>query len=262
MPSRSLPPSVAMRGGIALTLAGTILLATTLTAQTSPSARGADHQELLTHYCITCHNDQAMQGGLTLQGRDLVNLAARAEADKGKGLIGFAEAVAVNAAKLMAYKDEYEVARLYTDKAFHKSLEAQIEGDLRPRIYLAPPLLARPDPTTGEPRKRAFGPWVFTLFKYLARLKGLRGGPLDVFARSAERRAERRLVKEYFDTVREIVEALSPETHALTIELARLPEQIRGFGLVKMRSIEAADHERAALLVALRAPEIPATAVE
>ena len=194
--------------------------------------------------------------------RDLVAVAARAEADKGKGLTGFAEAVAINASKLMACKDEYEVARLYTDGAFRERLEAQFEGDLRPRVYLAPPLLARPDPTTGEPRKRAFGPWVFTLFKILARLKGLRGGPLDVFALSAERRAERRLIEDYFATVRETAEVLSPETHALAVALARLPEKIRGFGPVKMRSIEAAEHERAALLAALRAPETPATAAE
>ncbi len=194
--------------------------------------------------------------------RDLVALAARAEADKGKGLTGFAEAVAVNAAKLMAYKDEYEVARLYTDAAFRERLEAQFEGDLRPRVYLAPPLLARPDPTTGEPKKRAFGPWVFTLFKVLARLKGLRGGPLDVFAHTAERRAERRLIEDYFATVQETAEALNPEKHALAVGLARLPEKIRGFGPVKMRSIETAEREREALMAALRAPDVPATAAE
>ena len=100
------------------------------------------------------------------------------------------------------------------------------------------------------------------MFKILARLKGLRGGPLDVFARSAERRAERRLIEEYYDGVRECAEALNPETHALAIELASLPEKVRGFGPVKMRSIEATDHEREALLAALRAPQMPATAAE
>ena len=194
--------------------------------------------------------------------RDLVAVAARAEADNGKGLTGFTEAVAVNAAKLMTYKDEYEVARLYTDGAFRERLQAQFEGDLRPRVYLAPPLLARADPITGEPRKRAFGPWVFTAFKVLARLKGVRGGPLDVFARSAERRAERRMIEDYFAMIGEIAKALNSETHALAVELASLPRKIRGFGPVKMRSIEAADRERAALMDLLRAPETPATAAE
>ncbi len=194
--------------------------------------------------------------------RDLVGVAERAEAERGKGLTGWAEAVAVNAARLMAYKDEYEVARLYTDGAFRARLEAQFEGDLSPRVHLAPPLLSRPDPATGEPRKRAFGPWVFTLFKVLARFKGVRGGPLDVFARTAERRAERRLIEDYFDTVHEIAETLSPETHAFAVQLARLPEKIRGFGPVKMRSIEAAERERTALQSTLRSPETPASAAE
>ncbi len=154
------------------------------------------------------------------------------------------------------------MARLYTDGTFHERLESRFEGDLQPRVHLAPPLLSRPDPLTGEPRKRAFGPWVFTLFKVLARFKGLRGGPLDVFARTDERRAERRLIEDYFTTIHEIAGLLNPETHALAVELARLPEKIRGFGPVKMRSIETAERERASLLAALRAPETPATAAE
>jgi indolepyruvate ferredoxin oxidoreductase len=194
--------------------------------------------------------------------RDLVATAAKAESDRGKGLTGFAEAVAVNAAKLMAYKDEYEVARLYTSGAFQERLAAQFEGDLQPRVHLAPPLISRPDPITGEPRKRVFGPWMFTAFKYLARLKGLRGGPLDVFGRSEERRAERRLVEEYFAAVTEISRTLAPENHALAVALAALPQKIRGFGPVKMRAIEAADRERAALMETFRSPEAPATAAE
>ena len=117
-------------------------------------------------------------------------------------------------------------------------------------------------PSQALRQLRASPSWVFTAFKVLARIKGVRGGPLDVFARSAERRAERRMIEDYFGTIGETAKAPGPESHALAVELASLPRKIRGFGPVKMRSIESADHKRAGLLDALRAPEAPATAAE
>ena len=116
-------------------------------------------------------------------------------------------AVATNLFKLMAYKDEYEVARLYSAPAFRESLDSRFTGDYTIKMQLAPPLLSRPDPATGRVKKREFGPWVFGLFKVLARLKSLRGTPLDVFGYTAERRLERQLVKQYRETMEAQIQA-------------------------------------------------------
>src|SRR5690606_11508699 len=111
-----------------------------------------------------------------------------AEREKAKGMSGLAEAVARNLFKLMAYKDEYEVARLYASGEFRRKLEQQFAGDYKLSFHLAPPLFARRDPQTGELQKREYGPWVFAAFKLLAKLKGLRGGRFDVFGWTEERR--------------------------------------------------------------------------
>lgn len=154
--------------------------------------------------------------------------------------------------KLMAYKDEYEIARLYTDGSFERRLAETFEGDYTVRPYLAPPMLAGKDPQTGHPTKRAYGPWMFTLFRVLAKLKGLRGTPFDPFRWRAERKEERRLVAEFEELLDEIAAHLTPERHASAVALASLPDQIRGFGHVKARSIEAAMAERDAHLAAFR----------
>ena len=107
-------------------------------------------------------------------------------------------AVARYAYKLMAYKDEYEVARLYTDGSFERKLKQAFDGDVKLQFHLAPPILGRRDPVSGHLRKQPFGPWVFTAFKTLARFKGLRGTALDVFGMTAERREERALIEDYF----------------------------------------------------------------
>jgi indolepyruvate ferredoxin oxidoreductase len=177
-------------------------------------------------------------------------------------MTGFADAVARYAYKLMAYKDEYEVARLYTNGDFRTALEEQFEGDYRLVFHLAPPLLARRDPKTGELQKRAFGPWVFTAFKILATLKRLRGTPLDIFGYSAERRTERRLIAEYEAMVEELCGALSPANHGVATELARLPEQIRGYGHVKEKHLKAAKAREAELRAAFRNPAAAPRAAE
>jgi indolepyruvate ferredoxin oxidoreductase len=159
-----------------------------------------------------------------------------------------AEAVARNYAKLMAYKDEYEVARLHADGEFSRKIEAMFEGDYRVTYHLAPPLLARKDPLTGEPRKMKFGPWMLPVFKALKSLKGLRGTAFDVFGYTKERRTERGLIGEYEDTVERVLAGLTPHNHAIALELLSLPDEIRGFGHIKLASIAAARKKRDSLL--------------
>ncbi len=159
-----------------------------------------------------------------------------------------AEAVARNYAKLLAYKDEYEVARLHADGEFARKIDAMFEGDYRVVYHLAPPLLARKDPTTGEPRKMQFGPWMKVVFKTLSFLKPIRGTALDLFGYTVERRTERALIAEYEETVERVLAGLTPHNHAIALELLSLPEEIRGFGHIKMASIVAARKKREALL--------------
>jgi indolepyruvate ferredoxin oxidoreductase len=154
--------------------------------------------------------------------------------------------------KLMAYKDEYEVARLYTDGSFAKQVAASFDGDLKLEFHLAPPLIAKHDPMTGRPRKMNFGAWMMNAFGLLARFKVLRGTPFDPFGYSSERRTERRLIVDYRSVVEELLESLSPENHASAVAIASIPEKIRGFGPVKDRHLKAAKAEEAALLQRFR----------
>jgi len=193
----------------------------------------------------------------------LVDKVRAAEGAKAPGRGGLAEAVAKNLFKLMATKDEYEVARLYADGAFVAQARAAFDGDLTFEFHLAPPLLARKDPITGEPKKMTLGPWMMRGFGLLAKLKGLRGTPFDVFGYTAERKTERALIGQYERTVEELVARLDGSNHALAVAIASIPEKIRGFGHVKARHLQAAKAEEAALLARLRAPpEAPAVAAE
>jgi indolepyruvate ferredoxin oxidoreductase len=194
--------------------------------------------------------------------RDLVGFVETAERTRGRGLTGLAEVAAKSLFKLMAYKDEYEVARLYTDGSFAKKLHQQFEGDFTLEFHLAPPLFAKRDPVTGELQKRGYGPWVFSAFKLLASLRRLRGGALDVFGYTAERRMERRLVVEYEAVLHELAAGLTPDNHALAVEIARVPQQIRGFGHIKERNRAKAKEREASLLASFRAPTARATAAE
>ncbi|HZY16789.1 MAG TPA: indolepyruvate ferredoxin oxidoreductase family protein, partial [Ramlibacter sp.] len=168
--------------------------------------------------------------------RELVERVRQAEQPLGKTTL--AEAVARGLFKLMAYKDEYEVARLHADTGFRERVAAQFEGDFKIHYHLAPPLIAKRN-DKGELVKRKFGPATYQLFRVLARLKGLRGTPLDLFGRTEERRTERALVQQYRETVEELLGHLQPGNHALAVEIARLPEQIRGYGHVKARNLAA-----------------------
>ncbi len=177
--------------------------------------------------------------------RNVVERVRAAEAPLGKTTL--CEAVARNLFKLMAYKDEYEVARLHTQTGFQEKIAAQFEGDYKVHFHLAPPLLSRRN-EKGELQKRKFGPAMLTGFRLLARLKGLRGGALDIFGRTAERRSERALIGQYRASVEQLTAALSPANHALAVEIASVPEQIKGYGHVKERNLAAAQQRWSQLL--------------
>jgi indolepyruvate ferredoxin oxidoreductase len=196
--------------------------------------------------------------GYAARYRALVDRAKAAEAAKAPGQCGLAEAVARYLFKLMAYKDEYEVARLYTDGTFRKQIAQTFDGEnLRFEFHLAPPLIARIDKRTGEPKKISFGPWMLRLFEMLKRFRFLRGTPFDPFGHSAERRSERKLIADYEALLDEILTGLTPENHHLAVGLAAIPEKIRGFGPVKARHLKVAKADEAALLEQFRSGATP-----
>jgi indolepyruvate ferredoxin oxidoreductase len=183
----------------------------------------------------------------------LVDKVRAAEQQKSPGFETLAEAVARYAFKLMAYKDEYEVARLYTSGEFEKEIRETFDGDYKLHFNLAPPLFARKD-AEGHLRKAEYGTWVFGAFRMLAKLKGLRGTALDVFGYTAERRTERKLIEDYFATIDTLLATLDHENHALAVEIASVPEQIRGYGHVKERHLAAANLRAMQLMDAWRQP--------
>jgi indolepyruvate ferredoxin oxidoreductase len=177
----------------------------------------------------------------------------KAEMERTPGRSELTESVARYLFKLMAYKDEYEVARLYTDGNFRRQLEREFEGDIRLEFHLAPPFMGRKD-AQGHPVKTTFGPWMLNAFALLAKLKRLRGTPLDPFGRTEERRTERRLIGEYEGLIDYVAARLNPANHTVAVALAGLPEKIRGYGHVKERHLAAAEKERAELLRQFDAP--------
>ena len=184
--------------------------------------------------------------------RKLVERVREVEAQKAGGT-ALTEAVARYYFKLMAYKDEYEVARLYSDPGFARKIEGMFEGGYKLKFHLAPPIFNKPDPRTGEARKSEFGPWMMAAFRVLAKFKRLRGTPFDIFGMTQERRTERRLIGEYEATVAELLERLDGGNQKLAAEIASVPEHIRGFGHVKRRHLEEAKKKEAGLLAAFRA---------
>ncbi|MGL4636330.1 MAG: indolepyruvate ferredoxin oxidoreductase family protein [Beijerinckiaceae bacterium] len=171
----------------------------------------------------------------------------KAEMERTPGKTALADSVARYFFKLMAYKDEYEVARLYTDGAFLKQLQAEFDGDVKLEFHLAPPLLSKKD-AQGNPAKTTFGPWMFKAFGMLAKMKGLRGTKLDVFGYTHERKMERQLIGEYEGMIDFVASRLNADNHAVAVALASVPEKIRGFGHVKERHLKAALAERADLM--------------
>ena len=190
---------------------------------------------------------------------DFVAKVRAAEAAQVPGATALTEAVARYYFKLLAVKDEYEVARLYAETDFRERVAAPFEGDYTLTFHLAPPVFNKPDPVTGEARKSVYGPWMMSAFRALAKMRRLRGTALDVFGRTAERKTERALLGEYDALVDELLASLAPHNHALAVELARIPEHIRGYGHVKERHLREAKAKEAELLATFRSarPETP-----
>jgi indolepyruvate ferredoxin oxidoreductase len=168
------------------------------------------------------------------------------------GQTALSQAAARYAYKLMAYKDEYEVARLLSDPAFFQRIDREFEGPYKVMFHMAPPLLARRDPSSGHLRKRAYGRSTLLLLRALSKLRSLRGTWADPFGYTSERKTERRLVEEYLDLLDEIGGVLMPANHAIAVELASLPDEIRGYGHVKEASILRFAERRAQLLEQFR----------
>lgn len=185
--------------------------------------------------------------------RDSVERVRKAEAAVSSDTV-LTSAVARNLAKLMSYKDEYEVARLHASSAQAARVAAQFEGDFKLKFHLAPPLIARKDPSTGRPRKMEFGGWMLPLFNMLQKGKGLRGSAFDIFGYTAERKMERRLIGEYQAMIADVIARLTPDNLAAAVALAELPDEIRGYGYIKDDNVAKAEVKKAALLKTFNAP--------
>jgi indolepyruvate ferredoxin oxidoreductase len=183
--------------------------------------------------------------------RDLVT---RVQAKETPGQRTLTAAVARYGFKLMAYKDEYEVARLYTQTDFRQRIAEQFEGDYKLTFHLAPPVMSAIDPSTGQPKKRTFGPWMMSAFALLARFKFLRGGALDAFGYTAERKMERQLIEDYFKTIDALLPKLNADNYQTAVDIASIPDQIRGFGHVKHANVEDAKKREAELRSKLASP--------
>ncbi len=181
--------------------------------------------------------------------------AAEVKATGSEALLALS--VARQFAKLMAYKDEYEVARLYSAPEFRRQLEAEFDGPTTLRFNLAPPLFARRDPVSGHLLKREFGAWMLTAMKWLAKAKHFRGTALDLFGRTAERRMERALIDAYEQRIDALLAALTVDSLPLAVQIADVPETIRGFGHVKEASVALARVRWAELEAQWRAPSEP-----
>ena len=192
--------------------------------------------------------------------RKLVKQVEEAENSSAAGMTGLALAAARYYYKVLAIKDEYEVARLYADAGFEKQLADTFTGDYQLRFHLAPPLLSKRNEQTGELQKREFGAWMLPVFKTLSRLKGLRGTPLDLFGYTQERKAERQLIKDYQQLVAEVVKGLNHDNHPLALELLSLPEQVRGYGHVKDASLAEVNQRWQQLVQNWRFPDEKLTA--
>lgn len=217
--------------------------------------------ELIEHRAA--HLTAYQNGALAERYRKLVGKVATAVGDKGLSE-SLTRAVALGYAKLLAYKDEYEVARLYTDGTFEKELREHFEGDFKLSYHLAPPLLPAEDDGIGRPKKRTFGPWMMNGFKVLARLRGLRGTPFDPFGYSKDRMLERQLIADYESDVQAVLSKLSEQTAPVALALLSLPDDIRGYGPVKEKSVTLARAKRVGLLKDLADPPLvtPSIAAE
>ncbi|MDD2948985.1 MAG: 2-oxoacid:acceptor oxidoreductase family protein, partial [Rugosibacter sp.] len=183
---------------------------------------------------------------------EVIRRIASADNSVNSGSTRLSEAAARYLYKLMAYKDEYEVARLHTDPAFLAKLNAQFKAGYKAKYHLAPPLISKRDPITGELQKRDFGPWIFTAFKLLAKMKFLRGTALDIFGKTEERHHERRMIEDYIRLLDEITPQINAANYAAAVALVSVPDEIRGYGHVKEKSVAVAQKLQAERLQAFR----------
>nr|WP_313979722.1 DUF6537 domain-containing protein [Iodidimonas nitroreducens] len=193
---------------------------------------------------------------LAARYRAMVEDVRAAEHKIGADHQALTKAVIHNYFKLLAYKDEYEVARLYASGDFENRLKAQFEGDVRLSFHMAPPLFSKIDPRTGRPKKTEFGPWMLPAFRLLAKLKGLRGTPFDPFGYSADRKMERQLIADYEAMLARILPRLRADNLDCATALAALPDMVRGFGPVKEDSVELMLKKKAELLDRFNDPTI------
>jgi indolepyruvate ferredoxin oxidoreductase len=187
---------------------------------------------------------------------------AAAEEKAAPGRQDLAQTAARGYFKLLAIKDEYEVARLHSAPEFRDKLRRQFAGDYKLSLHLAPPLLSPRDAHSGHPIKREYGAWIFPVLRMLAGLRGLRGGVLDPFGWTAERRQERALIAQYETLMDELLAKLTADNHEAAVALAALPEEIRGYGHVKAENIEKAKVREAELLTRFRDPNARPLAAE
>ncbi len=194
--------------------------------------------------------------------REFIAHVRTVEGQRAPGLDALSDGVARAYHKLLAYKDEYEIARLYSDGRFRQQIAETFEGKYSLHFSLAPPLFAGRDGESGHLKKRLYGPWMMSAYRVLAKFKFLRGTALDIFGHSAERRAERGRIADYEATVRELLGNLTRDNHALAVEVARLPLKMRGFGHIKQANAEAATARQADLMEYWRSPPSRANAAE
>jgi indolepyruvate ferredoxin oxidoreductase len=192
---------------------------------------------------------QFQDAGYAEQYTAVVTQIRDVDKDESRGLT---TAVAKTLFKLMAYKDEYEVARLYSDGAFIRKLREQFKGKYKIRLHLAPPLLSKRDPGTGHLIKREFPAWILSLFGLLARFKFLRGTALDIFGHTEERKQERRDIRDYRELMEQLTEGLDADNYPIAVQLAELPLQLRGFGHVKDANRDKLELQRLPLLEKFR----------
>ncbi|TNE82832.1 MAG: indolepyruvate ferredoxin oxidoreductase family protein, partial [Gammaproteobacteria bacterium] len=230
--------------------------------QPEPQVPDPSLDELIDHryQLLVDYQDQALADHY----RHLVENVRSGELARFPGCVeenmALTRAVALNYYKLLAYKDEYEVARLFTSGEFERQLQEEFEGDFKLHFHLAPPIFARRDPRSGHLLKREFGGWILPLFRGLAKLRFLRGSVFDPFGYSAERRMERQLITDYRELVAELLVGLSWDNYQNAVELAELPEKIRGFGHVKEHNLKWARQRQEQLLAGFR--EQPVKLVE
>lgn len=207
---------------------------------------------------LTAYQNAAYADRYTQRVKRIVAL----EKNKMPSKAHLSEAVARGLYKLMAYKDEYEVARLYTDGAFGEAIRNTFEDGGMIKLHLAPPLIAEKDPNTGHLKKRMYGPWMLKAFSVLTNFKGLRGTAFDPFGYTEERKMERALIGEYEDLLSEIEGSLNVDNYDLAVQLAALPMKMRGFGHVKDANVKKAKAEWQNLLAAFHDPGHSSIAAE